>query len=73
MIFRPGFMPMWQRKTRHAAESGIGFLIMQSTNIIAPAEMFVGFLMLGSFGLITDQLFRMTIHRLMRRYMIPLA
>ena len=56
-----------------AADQGIGFLIMQSTNIIAPAEMFVGFLMLGSFGLITDQLFRMTIHRLMRRYMIPLA
>ena len=56
-----------------AADQGIGFLIMQSTNIIAPAEMFVGFLMLGSFGLITDQLFRMTIHRLMRRYMIPMA
>ncbi len=40
-----------------AADKGIGFLIMQSTNIIAPAEMFVGFFMLGSFGLITDQLF----------------
>ena len=56
-----------------AADKGIGFLIMQSTNIIAPDEMFVGFFMLGSFGLITDQLFRMTIHKLMRRYMISMT
>ena len=53
-----------------AAESGVGYLIMQSTNIIAPDEMFVGFFMLGGFSLITDQLFRMTIHKLMRRYML---
>ena len=56
-----------------AAQSGIGFLIMQSTNIIEPDDMFIGFLMLGSFSLLTDQLFRATINRLMRRYMITMT
>lgn len=56
-----------------AAQSGIGFLIMQSTNIIEPDDMFIGFIMLGSFGLLADQLFRATINRLMRRYMITMA
>ena len=56
-----------------AAQSGIGFLIMQSTNIIEPDDMFIGFIMLGSFGLLTDQLFRATLNRLMRRYMITMT
>ena len=55
-----------------AASEGIGFLIMQSTNLIQPEEMFIGFFMLGIFGLLTDQAFRAIINRLMHRYMITM-
>ena len=55
-----------------AASEGIGFLIMQSTNLIQPEEMFIGFFMLGIFGLLTDQAFRAVINRLMHRYMITM-
>jgi len=53
-----------------AAESGIGFLIMQSRNMLLPEQMFIGIFMLGLVGLITDRLFHVSIRRLMRRYMI---
>jgi NitT/TauT family transport system permease protein len=53
-----------------AAESGIGFLIMQSRNMLLPEQMFIGIFMLGLVGLITDRLFHISIRRLMRRYMI---
>ena len=55
-----------------AASEGIGFLIMQSTNLIQPEEMFIGFFMLGIFGLLTDQAFRAIINQLMHRYMITM-
>ena len=44
-----------------AAQEGIGFLIMQSTNIIEPRDMWIGFVLLGTFGLLTDQLLRSVI------------
>jgi ABC-type nitrate/sulfonate/bicarbonate transport system permease component len=53
-----------------AAETGVGFLIMQSRNMLLPAQMFTGLCMLGLIGLVTDRAFRFTINRLMRRYML---
>ena len=56
-----------------AAQEGIGFLIMQSTNIIAPRDMWIGFVLLGTFGMLTDQLLRSVINRLARRHMIAMG
>ena len=56
-----------------AAQEGIGFLIMQSTNIIEPRDMWIGFVLLGTFGLLTDQLLRSVINRLARRHMIAMG
>ena len=56
-----------------AAQEGIGFLIMQSTNIIAPRDMWIGFVLLGTFGLLSDQLLRSVINRLARRHMIAMG
>jgi ABC-type nitrate/sulfonate/bicarbonate transport system permease component len=56
-----------------AADEGIGFLIMQSTNILQPREMFIGFFLLGTFGLLADQVFRAVIGRLARRYMLAMG
>jgi ABC-type nitrate/sulfonate/bicarbonate transport system permease component len=53
-----------------AAEDGIGFLIMQSRNMLLPEQMFIGLVLLGFVGLTTDRLFQISIKRLMRRYMI---
>jgi NitT/TauT family transport system permease protein len=53
-----------------AAEDGIGFLIMQSRNMLLPEQMFIGLFLLGFVGLTTDRLFQISIKRLMRRYMI---
>jgi ABC-type nitrate/sulfonate/bicarbonate transport system permease component len=53
-----------------AAESGIGFLIMQSRNMLLPEQMFIGLFTLGLVGLFTDRLFHVSIRRLMKRYMI---
>lgn len=55
-----------------AADSGIGFLIMQSILIIHPREMVIGLVMLGGMGLLGDRVFLMGINRLMRRYMITM-
>lgn len=55
------------------ADRGIGFLIMQSTNILDARAMFIGFFLLGTFGLLTDQAFRAVIGRLARRYMLVLG
>ncbi len=52
------------------AQEGIGFLIMQSTNILDAKQMFVGFVLLGTFGYLTDQLFRLAVGKLLRRYML---
>ena len=56
-----------------AAQEGIGFLIMQSTNIIEARDMWIGFVLLGTFGLLTDQLLRSVINRLARRHMITMG
>ena len=56
-----------------AAQEGIGFLIMQSTNIIAPRDMWIGFVLLGTFGLLSDQLLRSVINRLARRHMLAMG
>lgn len=53
-----------------AADEGIGFLIMQSTNILRPEDMFVGFVLLGTFGFVTDQAFKLALSKLLRRYML---
>jgi NitT/TauT family transport system permease protein len=55
-----------------AAQEGIGFLIMQSTNILDAKEMFVGFVLLGTFGFLTDQLFKLAVTRRLRRYMLDI-
>lgn len=55
-----------------AAQQGIGFLIMQSTNILKAEDMFVGFVLLGVFGFITDRLFRLAVGKLLRRYMLSI-
>ena len=53
-----------------AADSGIGFLIMQSRLMIQTERMFVGLVTLGLVGALTDRAFRVTINRLMSRYML---
>jgi ABC-type nitrate/sulfonate/bicarbonate transport system permease component len=53
-----------------AADTGVGFLIMQSRNMLLPEQMFTGLFMLGLFGLITDRVFQSVIERVMRRYMV---
>ena len=53
-----------------AAESGVGYLIMQSRNMLLPEQMFSGLFLLGLIGLVTDRAFQFTIGRLMRRYML---
>lgn len=55
-----------------AAQQGIGFLIMQSTNILKAEDMFIGFVLLGVFGFITDRLFRLAVGKLLRRYMLAI-
>jgi NitT/TauT family transport system permease protein len=53
-----------------AADTGVGFLIMQSRNMLLPEQMFTGLFMLGVLGLITDRVFQSVIKRVMRRYMV---
>ena len=53
-----------------AADSGVGFLIMQSQNMLLPEQMFTGLVTLGLLGLITDRAFQFVIKRAMRRYMV---
>jgi ABC-type nitrate/sulfonate/bicarbonate transport system permease component len=55
-----------------AAQEGIGYLIMQSTNILDAKEMFVGFVLLGAFGFLTDQLFKIAVSKRLRRYMLEI-
>lgn len=53
-----------------AADTGVGFLIMQSRNMLLPAQMFTGLFILGLLGLVTDRVFQSVIQRVMRRYMV---
>jgi ABC-type nitrate/sulfonate/bicarbonate transport system permease component len=52
-----------------AANSGIGFLIMQSRTLLRTDIMFVGLMTLGVIGAIIDSGFKIAIDRTMRRYM----
>jgi ABC-type nitrate/sulfonate/bicarbonate transport system permease component len=53
-----------------AADTGVGFLIMQSRNMLLPEQMFTGLFMLGVIGVVTDKAFQFAIKRIMHRYMI---
>lgn len=52
-----------------AAQSGIGYLIMQSRLLIQTERTFVGLITLGIVGAIIDRIFRVLIARTMSRYM----
>lgn len=56
-----------------AAQEGIGFLIMQSTNILEARDMWIGFVLLGSFGLLADQGLRAILNKLARRHMLAMG
>ena len=56
-----------------AAESGVGFLIMQSRNMFLPGQMFAGLFMLGVIGMLTDRAFRFALSRMMHRYMLTMS
>lgn len=53
-----------------AADTGVGFLIMQSRNMLLPEQMFTGLFMLGLIGMATDRTFQFLINKVMRRYMV---
>jgi len=52
-----------------AAQSGIGYLIMQSRMLLRTDIMFVGLVTLGVLGAVIDGAFKLAIDRTMRRYM----
>jgi NitT/TauT family transport system permease protein/taurine transport system permease protein len=52
-----------------AAQSGIGYLIMQSRALLRTDIMFVGLVTLGVLGAIIDGCFKLAIDRTMRRFM----
>jgi ABC-type nitrate/sulfonate/bicarbonate transport system permease component len=56
-----------------AADTGVGFLIMQSRNMLLPEQMFTGLIMLGVIGMATDRTFQFVIKKVMRRYMVFIA
>jgi ABC-type nitrate/sulfonate/bicarbonate transport system permease component len=56
-----------------AAEAGIGYLIMQARLMILVNQMFVGLLVLGVLGIITDRTFEYIISKTMRRYMLEVG
>jgi ABC-type nitrate/sulfonate/bicarbonate transport system permease component len=52
-----------------AAQSGIGYLIMQSRTLLRTDIMFVGLVTLGILGALLDGCFKVAVDRTMRRYM----
>jgi NitT/TauT family transport system permease protein/taurine transport system permease protein len=52
-----------------AAQSGIGYLIMQSRMLLRTDIMFVGLVTLGVLGALIDACFRLAIGRTMKRFM----
>jgi ABC-type nitrate/sulfonate/bicarbonate transport system permease component len=52
-----------------AAQSGIGYLIMQSRMLLRTDIMFVGLVTLGVVGALIDACFRLAIGRTMKRFM----
>ena len=54
-----------------AAQSGLGFLIIESGTWMATDRMFAGMLTLGLLGIAADRLFRLAMTRWALRYLIP--
>jgi NitT/TauT family transport system permease protein/taurine transport system permease protein len=52
-----------------AAQSGIGYLIMQSRMLLRTDVMFVGLVTLGVLGAVIDGCFKLAINRMMQRFM----
>jgi ABC-type nitrate/sulfonate/bicarbonate transport system permease component len=52
-----------------AAQSGMGYLIMQSRTLLRTDIMFVGLVTLGVLGALIDRCFKMAIDRTMKRFM----
>lgn len=53
-----------------SAHSGMGFLIWSARSLMQTDQVFVGFLVLGLLGLVSDRIFRMVMQRLLSRYRI---
>ena len=53
-----------------SAQSGMGFLIWSARSLMLTDQVFVGFLVLGLLGLLSDRLFRFLTQRLLPRYRI---
>jgi taurine transport system permease protein len=53
-----------------SAQSGMGFLIWSARSLMLTDQVFVGFLVLGLLGLISDRVFRILTLRLLPRYRI---
>jgi ABC-type nitrate/sulfonate/bicarbonate transport system permease component len=53
-----------------SAQSGMGFLIWSARSLMLTDQVFVGFLVLGLLGLISDRLFRFFAQRFLPRYRI---
>jgi ABC-type nitrate/sulfonate/bicarbonate transport system permease component len=56
-----------------ATHQGIGYLIMQSTNMLEARDMWIGFFLLGGIGMVADQSLRAVIGRLARRHMVAMG
>jgi taurine transport system permease protein len=53
-----------------SAQSGMGFLIWSARSLMLTDQVFVGFLVLGLLGLVSDRIFRFAVQRLLSRYRI---
>lgn len=53
-----------------AARSGVGYLIMQSRDILLPEQMFAGLITLGILGLLSDGAFQLATRWLFRSYLL---
>jgi len=52
-----------------AADSGIGFLLQQSSGLLQTNRIFVALLTICVLGFVTDRLFRIAVDRMLSRYM----
>ncbi len=53
-----------------SAQSGMGFLIWSARSLMLTDQVFVGFLVLGLLGLVSDRIFRFAMQRLFSRYRV---
>jgi ABC-type nitrate/sulfonate/bicarbonate transport system permease component len=52
-----------------AADSGLGYLLQQSSLLIQTDRIFVALAMISGLGFLTDRLFRVVVDRMLRRFM----